>query len=483
MQHWVKMSLKTLIFIPTFNERNNVQRMADELLSLGIDADILFMDDNSPDGTGDILDRLAAEQPRLTVLHRSGKLGIGSAHLDGIHWAYDHGYERLITMDCDFTHSPSDVVRLIQYSNGYDVTAGSRYMQENSLPGWNLMRRSLTSFGHVLTHNLLGIEFDATGALRAYDLRRIPRELFDLVTARGYAFFFESMFILVRNGLSVKEFPIVLPARTYGSSKMTWRETWRSGSHLMSLWMASISRPSRFQISPPPPEIDPSLVDPQGWDAYWDRKERPSTMAYELIAAGYRRSIIKRQLERFIFANFPDGSRLLHAGCGSGQVDVELNSRMEVTAVDISPSALRVYRRNNPRAYAVRHASILDLPFEAASFDGVYNLGVLEHFTRDEIGVILAEFLRVLRPGGKVVIFWPHARATSVAVLRGAHWLFNNVLKRPTEFHPAEISLLKSREWAQEIVRDAGFRITDYSFGPSDFYVQAVMVAEKPTPS
>lgn len=473
------MTRKTLIFIPTYNERDNVDTMTEGLLGLELDADVLYMDDNSPDGTGEILDRIAAERSRLTVVHRSSKLGIGSAHLDGIRWAYDHGYDRLITMDCDFTHSPSDVVRLIEHSGEYDLTVGSRYMRENSLPGWNLMRKSLTGLGHLMTKHVLGLQFDSTGALRAYDLQRIPRELFDLVSARGYAFFYESMFMLVRNGFSVNEFPIALPARTYGHSKMTWRETWRSATHLFWLRTASIAKPERFRLLRPLAGVDPTLVDPQGWDAYWDKKNEPSTIVYELIAALYRVSVIKPRLQRFIRRHFPDGSHLLHAGCGSGQVDLALHRRMKITAVDISASALRLYRRNNPAAFAVQHASILDLPFAAESFDGVYNLGVLEHFTIDEIRTIMAQFRRVLKPGGKLVIFWPHSRATSVAVLNSAHWLLNDVLKKPTRLHPAEISLVRSQQWVEDVVRDAGFRLVKYAFGPRDFFVQAVVVAEK----
>lgn len=474
----------TVIFIPTYNERENVENMAGQLLALGLDADLLFMDDESPDGTGEILDRLAEENPRLSVIHRAGKLGIGSAHLAGIRWAYDHGYERLITMDCDFTHTPAEVLRLIDYSNGYDVTIGSRYLAPNSLPGWNVLRKSLTGLGHFLTKNVLGVAVDATGALRAYDLRRIPRELFDLVSAQGYAFFFESMFILVRSGFSVKEFPIELPARTYGHSKMNARETWRSGSHLLWLRGASIAKPGRFRVSGeatqrPRAAIDPALVDSQCWDSYWDEQERPTSMAYAAIAELYRVSVIKPQLERAVFQNFPEGSHLLHAGCGSGQVDMALQGRMKISAVDISPSALRVYQRNNPAAFEVRHADILNLPFEAGTFDGVYNLGVLEHFTPEEIVQILAQFHRVLKPGGKVVIFWPHSRATSVAVLKAAHWVLNDVAKKPTKFHPAEISLLKSKEWVEPLLREANFRLADYSFGPRDFFVQAVVVAEK----
>jgi dolichol-phosphate mannosyltransferase len=478
------MSRRTLIFIPTYNEKENVENMARQLTALGLDADLLFMDDGSPDGTGDILDRLAKEIPRLSVIHRQGKLGIGSAHKEGIRHAYDGGYDQLITMDCDFTHTPAEVLRLVENSAGYDITVGSRYMRPNSLPGWNILRKSLTGFGHFLTRNVLGVQVDATGALRAYDLRRIPREMFDLVKASGYAFFFESMFILVNNGFSVKEFPIELPARTYGSSKMTAKEAMRSGYRLLRIRGASIVKPSRFRLSGAGPEsrraaIDAALIDPQGWDSYWDKHDRPTSMAYAIIAEVYRVSVIRPQLERAIFRNFTDGSRLLHAGCGSGQVDMGLHGRMKITAIDISPSALRVYQRNNPAAHAVKHADILDLPFAPDSFDGVYNLGVLEHFTLEEIQRILSQFYRVLKPGGKLVIFWPHAHATSVAVLKAAHWLLNDVAKKPTEFHPPEISLLASRKWVEPLIDSAGFRIIDYSFGPRDFFVQAIVVAEK----
>lgn len=473
------MSPKSLIFVPTYNESGNAERMAKALIGLPIDADILFMDDASPDGTGEILDRLARAEPRLRVIHRSGKLGVGSAHLDGIRWAYDNGYERLITLDCDFTHSPADVVRLVESSAGFDVATGSRYMEGDSLPGWNILRRSLTTFGHILTKNLLRIQADATGALRVYDLTRIPQELFERVTARGYGFFFESMFLLTRNGFTVNEIPIVLPARTYGTSKMSLRETLRSGSQLLSLWKRSLTNPSQFRLSGPKTVLDNSLVDPQGWDSYWDNKESTSGRAYDVIATAYRQAVIRRQLERFILSNFPSGAHLLHAGCGSGQVDERLHDRVRITAVDISPSAVRLYRKNNPSALIVRHADILDLPFPPASFDGAYNLGVFEHFTSEEIVRVLRQLNRVLRPGGKVVVFWPHARATSVAVLKTAHWLLNDVAGRQTQLHPPEISLLKSKEWAARFLKDAGFKMISYEFGPRDFFVQAVIIAEK----
>ena len=236
------MSRRRLIFVPTYNERDNAERMVRQLLALDLGADLLFLDDGSPDGTGEILDKLAAQFPRLSVMHRTGKLGIGTAHKAGIKRAYELDYDELITLDCDFTHKPSDIPRLLEALRGHDLATGSRYMEDDSLPDWNVLRRSLTAIGHFLTRRLLSIQHDATGALRAYDLRRIPATLFDEVEAGGYGFFFESMFVLTRAGYSVGEFAIVLPARTYGTSKMTTAEALKSAMRRLSLWGGTLTQ-------------------------------------------------------------------------------------------------------------------------------------------------------------------------------------------------------------------------------------------------
>src|SRR3954454_8907631 len=177
-------------------------------------------------------------------------------------------------MDCDFTHQPSDVQRLLAVArtSGKSVAIGSRYLQSNSLPGWNLLRRSLTYLGHFLTSNLLRLPQDATGALRVYQLSAIPRDLWTLVRSSGYSFFFESLFVLHRNGFAIEEMPIALPARTYGSSKMCLRETWRSAFRLLKLYGAALRRPESFLLPKPIPPIlsgASPLEDPQGWDSYW----------------------------------------------------------------------------------------------------------------------------------------------------------------------------------------------------------------------
>ncbi len=470
---------KTLVFIPTYEERDNVKPMLEELRRWAPQYDILFIDDNSPDGTGKVLDDLAKGEPRLTVRHRTGKLGIGGAHLEGIAYAYDHGYDTLVTLDCDFTHSPSDIPRLIEKSADADITVGSRFLQPDGLPGWNAVRRFLTNFGHVLTVNMLGIGGDATGAFRVYRLSAIAREMFGLVKARGYAFFFESLFIAHQNELRILEVPIKLPARTYGHSKMTLREIKRSVGQLAYLYVSNKTNPAQFRVSKGAPAADPELVDPQGWDRYWEKKKRKSTMAYEVIAATYRNMIMKERLVSVIRKEFPPGAKLLHAGCGSGQVDVDLHDYARITAVDISIPALEIYGTENPKAHALKHASIFNLPFSDGSFDGAYNLGVVEHFEKDELQKIFSELRRVIRPGGKLVVFWPHAHATSVAVLNSVHWVMNDVLKKDVHLHPPEVSLVHSKAEARNLLEKSGFELESYAFGASDLFVQAVVVGKR----
>lgn len=472
----------TLIFIPTYNESENVVSMAQQLLSLAIDADLLFCDDASPDGTGRILDELAAKHPRLQVLHRSGKLGIGSAHLDGIAHAYEAGYRQLVTMDCDFTHSPSDIPRLLAAAEDADVVAGSRFLQADSLPGWALLRRGLTHLGHALTYNLLGVTGDATGAFRVYRLNRIPRQLFSIITEKGYAFFFQSMFIFAENDLRIVDVPIVLPARTYGHSKMDWREVQRSGTQLGKLYLARKANPAQFRLGLPfEGALNEALHDAQGWDAYWEKKSHAGALAYDLVASLYRNVFIKSNLTRIIKREFSSGAKLLHAGCGSGQVDTDLHDSMKITAVDISPQALERYSRENPKAHAVQHADILALPFPDSSFDGTYNLGVVEHFAGEDLTQLFRELARVTKPGGKVVVFWPHKRASSAAVLDGIHFLINDVLGRDIRLHPPEPTRIANRQCAREVLESAGLLLDHYEFGPRDLFVQAVVVGRNPS--
>jgi len=125
----------------------------------------------------------------------------------------------------------------------------------------------------------------------------------------------------------------------------------------------------------------------------------------------------------------------------------------------------------------IRHADIMNLPFPDNSFDGAYNLGVVEHYDRNQLAKVFSELRRVLKPNGKLVVFWPHARATSVAAVGAAHWLLNDVMRKNVRLRPPEVSLLHSQREAAELLASGGFELKSYEFGPQDFFVQAKVVA------
>lgn len=225
-----------LILIPTYNEAENVEALVREISKLGLSADLLFVNDRSSDGTDEIVARLACENSWVYLVQREAKQGIGSAHALGVNWAYDKGYRFLLTMDADFTHSPAAIPTFLGNAESCELVIGSRFLQRNSLPEWSLFRRSLTFLGHFMTVLLLRMPLDGTGAFRLYRLDRIPRQLFQLVHSPGYSFFFESLFILWLNGVSVKEIPIVLPARIQGHSKMSISDAMESFRFLLGMF-------------------------------------------------------------------------------------------------------------------------------------------------------------------------------------------------------------------------------------------------------
>ena len=226
---------RILVFTATYNEAGNVERLCRAILALDVEADILVLDDNSPDGTGAIVDRLAAADGRVHVVHRPAKLGLGTAHVEGILWAYEHGYSHLVTMDCDFTHPPEEIPRFVELAPECHVVVGSRFLRRDSLPGWNWLRRTLTKTAHAATRLFLGMPLDATGSFRLYRLDLLPRELFLLVRSRGYSFFFESLFLLWHNGVEARQVALTLPARESGSSKMRVGDGWQSVRMLVGL--------------------------------------------------------------------------------------------------------------------------------------------------------------------------------------------------------------------------------------------------------
>ena len=470
-----------LIFTPTYNEAENIRSLIEQLLNVGLPADILVVDDNSPDGTGDIVAEMMRNHPNLKLLSREGKQGIGSAHLAALRYAKAQGYRLSVSLDADYSHKPEDIPRLLELQDTYDIVVGSRFQRESSLREWNLLRRFLTHLGHFLTQALLRLPYDASGGLRLYRLDRIPLALFERIESRDYEFFFESLTLLHMTGFKIGELPVDLPARTYGHSKMEIGHMVRGLFHLFRLagklaLTRHRSRDKKKQTESSDPEVMRDM-----WDKYWDSKERKvERTAYDIIASFYRNHLIKPTLNYFIRRTFAPQAELLHAGCGGGEVDTDIVRYAKVTAVDISPNALAKYRANHGARVECMVMDIFHLSNMQRRFDGLYNLGVMEHFEEEQLRQILAEFNRTLKPGGRLVLFWPPVYGLSVIALRIIHFVLNRMLRRNIQLHPPEPSKVRSRRQIRKLLDESGFELQSFSFGIRDAFTYAVIVAAKP---
>jgi len=212
----------TVVCLPTYNERENVERMVRALGEHGVS--VLVIDDNSPDGTGELADRLARELAHVEVLHRERKEGLGPAYLAGFRRALADGAEVILEMDCDFSHDPADVPRLVAAAGEADLALGSRYVPGGSVGNWGLLRRAVSAGGSLYARLLLGVGVrDLTGGFKCY--RRAVLETIDLdaISSKGYAFQVETTYRALRAGFRVVEVPIRFVDREQGGSKMSRR--------------------------------------------------------------------------------------------------------------------------------------------------------------------------------------------------------------------------------------------------------------------
>lgn len=226
---------KILIFTATYNEADNIAPLVNHILALNPAYDMLVVDDNSPDGTGGILDGLAASQSRLNVIHRRGKLGLGSAHEMAMEYAEERGYDALVTMDADFSHDPDDIPRLLQSLEGVDFVTGSRYMKGGSC-NYTGYRRVISIWANWWARRLLGIPLhEMTTSFRAFRVDFLRRVDLGTIKSNGYSFFMEIVFRLSRVGARMAEVPICFADRRAGTSKIPPFEIFSGLRHLLYL--------------------------------------------------------------------------------------------------------------------------------------------------------------------------------------------------------------------------------------------------------
>jgi dolichol-phosphate mannosyltransferase len=226
--------LKTLIIVPTYNELENLPIIVAGILAKSPEVNILVADDDSPDGTGRLADRLAAEDPRVFVMHRTEKAGLGAAYLAGFAWGIERGYELLVEMDADGSHRPEDLPKLLAAAETADLTIGSRWVKGGSVVNWPLSRKLISRTGNTYANIMLrsGIN-DMTAGFRAYKTSFLTKLDLTGVAARGYGFQVEMAWRSKRAGAKIVEVPITFVERIHGESKMS------SGIVAEALWLVT----------------------------------------------------------------------------------------------------------------------------------------------------------------------------------------------------------------------------------------------------
>ena len=220
---------RTLIVVPTYNERENVEALIGQLLEIAPDADVMIVDDNSADGTVALVEKLFGANPRVSTLNRTGPRSYGHSLLDGYRVALDRGYTRLVQMDADFSHDPTVVPALIEASRRADVVIGSRYCPGGGVRNWSWYRRLLSRFANRYVAAITGVTArDSTSGFRCYTRRALQSLLKIDIGSEGYAFLVESTFHAQREGLSIVEVPITFVDRRAGKSKMSGKVIFES---------------------------------------------------------------------------------------------------------------------------------------------------------------------------------------------------------------------------------------------------------------
>lgn len=214
--------MKSLIVIPTYNERENISGLLDDVLQRVPTTDLLVIDDNSPDGTGQLVDELASRDPRIHTLHRPGKLGLGTAYVRGFHYAIEHGYDLVFEMDADYSHDPKYLPEFLRAAESADLVIGSRYIKGGGTPNWSALRKFISGGGNIFARAVLGIPVhDCTSGYRCYRTAALQTLNLDAIRAQGYAFQVELAYNFWKSGYRIREVPIVFVDRRVGKSKMS----------------------------------------------------------------------------------------------------------------------------------------------------------------------------------------------------------------------------------------------------------------------
>lgn len=229
---------RSVVVIPTYNERENIEKLLEEIFRLPLEIGILIVDDNSPDGTGELVEELRARWEGLSVIHRRERLGLGTAYISGFKAALAGDAQLILTMDADFSHDPRYIPKLIEEADRADVVIGSRYIPGGEIRNWQLYRRVLSRGANRLARSMLGFQAcDVTSGYRCYRRRVLESIKLDTIFSQGYSCLAELLYRAQLHGFKVSEVPITFVDRKYGSTKISKREIFRGACTLLRLRM------------------------------------------------------------------------------------------------------------------------------------------------------------------------------------------------------------------------------------------------------
>ncbi len=237
--------MKALVVVPTYNEKENIEKILECVLSQGEWVEALVVDDNSPDGTGEIVDSIARDNRRVHIIHRESKMGLGSAYIRGFKWALENtDTEFVFEMDADFSHDPDAIPRFLEAARDSDLVIGSRYLSGITVVNWPLSRLILSYSANLYTRIITGLPLtDSTGGYKCFHRHVLEQLPLDTVKSDGYSFQIEMNFLCWKKGFRIKEIPIVFTDRRVGISKMSRKIIWEAA---FMVWRLRFMRPKRW---------------------------------------------------------------------------------------------------------------------------------------------------------------------------------------------------------------------------------------------
>ena len=224
--------MKVLAISPTYNEKKNISELINRISKLPLDIDLLIIDDNSPDGTADIIKTIMSENKSIHLLEREKKLGLGTAYCEGFQWALERGYDLIVQIDADLSHNPDDILRMVEMSNSSDLVIGSRYIGGVNVINWPMRRLLLSYFANLYAKLIIHFPIkDSTGGFKCFQRKVLESIDLKMINSQGYSFQIEINFLAWIKGFKIKEIPIVFTDRTVGESKMN------RGIVIEAIWM------------------------------------------------------------------------------------------------------------------------------------------------------------------------------------------------------------------------------------------------------